>query len=469
MNKTSIEWTDYTAGLIKSTHAGGPVSFNGQEAQRILRTRTTGKRILMKGDPFEEDVPDEMLDRMFAVFALRPDLVFQVLTKRPERMRAYLSEHAAGGRHVWTAAQGITMPGGRTKPSPPWPLPNVWLGVSVEDQAAADERIPALLDTPAAVRFLSCEPLIEEVDLTAWVGYNPSHDSIQGAERGVRLRSREVGRSGNSSGWDNLEGSQGKEDADSRRLPADIQVPDGQGDARRKASISGAPSTGVSPLLRAHSSGADYQPQGWRPDEQQAGQPGAGNVRRTGAAFDTSSRESSERAARRGQRHGETDGQGRAGNSSASSSGRVAQEYRDGLRGQLPSDFEDLPGRPLAALGLVIVGGESGPGARPCDVGWIRDIVQQCRAAGVPVFVKQLGARPVRTVRGSWINGLQRHGPDIQQPYGRAACWACRTEECKLLWPGVPPHVKRWLPLRDRKGGDMSEWPEDLRVREFPS
>lgn len=115
------------------------------------------------------------------------------------------------------------------------------------------------------------------------------------------------------------------------------------------------------------------------------------------------------------------------------------------------------------------MGGESDSGARPCDLAWIRGIVAQCQAAGVAVFVKQLGARPVRTVRGSWINGLQRHGPDIQQPYGRAACWACRTEECKLLWPGVPPHVKRWLPLRDRKGGDMSEWPEDLRVREFPS
>ena len=69
VNRTSIEWTDYTAGLIKSTHAGGPVSFNGQEAQRILRTRTTGKRVLVKGDPFDEGVPDELLDRMFAVFA----------------------------------------------------------------------------------------------------------------------------------------------------------------------------------------------------------------------------------------------------------------------------------------------------------------------------------------------------------------------------------------------------------------
>lgn len=88
----------------------------------------------------------------------------------------------------------------------------------------------------------------------------------------------------------------------------------------------------------------------------------------------------------------------------------------------------------------VIVGGESGPGARPFDIGWARDMVGQCQAAGVAVFVKQLGRRPMGAVRGSWINELQRHGPDIPVP----------------------------ISLRDRKGGDMSEWPEDLRVREFP-
>lgn len=106
--------------------------------------------------------------------------------------------------------------------------------------------------------------------------------------------------------------------------------------------------------------------------------------------------------------------------------------------------------------------------ARPCDLAWIRGIVSQCKAAAVPVFVKQLGSNPVISMRGSWINGLQRHGPDIQQPYGRVACGACRTGECELLWPGVRPHVERSLPLRDRKGGDMHEWPEDMRVREWP-
>jgi hypothetical protein len=76
----------------------------------------------------------------------------------------------------------------------------------------------------------------------------------------------------------------------------------------------------------------------------------------------------------------------------------------------------------------VIVGGESGPHARPCDIAWIRDVVRQCRAAGVPVFVKQLGSRPV-------IGDF----------------------------PG-----KRLYHLRDRHGGNMAEWPEDIRVREFP-
>ena len=365
MNKTSIEWTDYSSNLIKYRDPDGKVVygcvkvspgcancyasaiskrfsggeftasrqktltpfFDEEEARRILRSRATGKKVFVGDmtDVFGEWVPDEMLDRMFAVFALRPDLVFQVLTKRPERMRAYLaSEDPDRYTCIDEAASDISGESGVGVVTR-WPLPNVWLGVSVEDQAAADERIPHLLATPAAVRFLSCEPLLEELSI-----FNSPIDADAGAPVGLIRR-------------------------DVQLKPHDVNGP------------------------------AEYDAL-WEP-----------------------------------------------------------------------------------GIDWVIVGGESGPGARPCDVGWIRDIVGQCRAAAVPVFVKQLGARPVRTVRGSWINELQRHGPDIQQPYGRAACWACRTEECKLLWPGVPPHVKRWLPLRDRKGGDMSEWPEDLRVREYPS
>jgi protein gp37 len=134
-------------------------------------------------DLFADFVSDEMLDQIFAVMALCPSHVFQVLTKRPERMRAYLSRpgvevriglEALGlccesqsansrsklGAGVKIKASDIN-PGGLSR----WPLPNVWLGVSVEDQAAADERIPILLDMPAAVRWLSCEPLLGPLDL----------------------------------------------------------------------------------------------------------------------------------------------------------------------------------------------------------------------------------------------------------------------------------------------------------------
>lgn len=93
-------------------------------------------------DLFHAGVPDAFIDRVFQVMADAPQHIFQVLTKRPQRMRAYVA--AAGGTN---------------------PLPNVWLGISVEDQAAADERIPHLVETPAAVRFLSCEPLLGPVDL----------------------------------------------------------------------------------------------------------------------------------------------------------------------------------------------------------------------------------------------------------------------------------------------------------------
>jgi protein gp37 len=122
-------------------------------------------------DVFGAWVTDDMLDRMFAVMALCPQHTFQVLTKRPERMRAYLEKLS----RVWilrlshTMSANDAMTRAADKPgreTPRWPLPNAWLGTSVEDQRAADERIPHLLATPAAVRFLSCEPLLGAVDLT---------------------------------------------------------------------------------------------------------------------------------------------------------------------------------------------------------------------------------------------------------------------------------------------------------------
>ncbi len=117
-------------------------------------------------DLFHEALPDEAIDRVFAVMALCPQHTFQVLTKRPERMGNYIDGHQHG--RMCRVAEDIPIRG--DKPNAPFPLPNVWLGVSVEDQKTADERIPLLLKTPAAVRFVSYEPALGPVDFAKVAG-----------------------------------------------------------------------------------------------------------------------------------------------------------------------------------------------------------------------------------------------------------------------------------------------------------
>lgn len=274
-------------GLAKKTADGRPV-FAGivrtvpDRLDQPLRWREPrGVFVNSMSDLFHRDVPDEFIDMVFAVMALCPKHTFQVLTKRPERMREYMGRAAMPGR-IWDAH--ILAGGYAPTPSaiPSWPLPNVWLGVSAEDQRTADERIPLLLQTPAAVRFVSAEPLLGPVDLRPWLGNTVGYECYPG--------------------------------------------------------VSTTPSClTVSPGVR------------W-----------------------------------------------------------------------------------------VIVGGESGPGARPCNVAWIRSLVDQCRAAKVACFVKQLGTDPRK----------------------------CRPAP----FPGWPnSEIEYSVHLRSRKGNDPNEWPEDLRVREYPA
>jgi len=188
-------------------------------------------------------------------------------------------------------------------------LPNVWLGVSVENQHFADERISLLLQTPAAVRFISAEPLLGPVNLSS-----------------IR--------------WE-TEGSGG---------PAFVDVCNGT-----FCTIGG---------------------------------------------------------------HG-------------------------------------LPG---PSLDWVIVGGESGPGSRPFDTGWARSIVQQCKSAGVAVFVKQLG-RNVRDRNDAGFEG------DTSRSWPMDTDVEDSPDGYREEYQGAPVRVR----LASRKGGDMGEWPKDLRVREFPA
>jgi protein gp37 len=104
-------------------------------------------------DLFHDAVPDEYIVRVFEVMAKAPHHTFQVLTKRHARMRALLQSDGLVQRRV------------RDRSPAAWPLPNVWVGVSAENQQWADIRIPALLDTPAAVRWISAEPLLGPINL----------------------------------------------------------------------------------------------------------------------------------------------------------------------------------------------------------------------------------------------------------------------------------------------------------------
>lgn len=230
-------------------------------------------------DLFHDEVPFDFIDQVFAIMALCAQHTFQVLTKRPERMAEYFDRMA--GEYEGIIRQSgapVRMP--QLSTDIPWPLPNVWLGTSCEDQAAADERTPHLLQCPAAVRFLSCEPLIGGIDFEAV--NRPEHFHRQPA------------------GWS-----------------------------------------------------------AWWPKQ----------------------------------------------------------------------------------IHWVIVGGESGKGARLCKSEWLRSIVGQCRNAEVPVFVKQVGSRFIDDDGGGFGAGIE-----------------------------LDPECLNLVDYRTTgKGGDPSEWPEDLRVRQWPA
>jgi len=281
----------------------------------LRRKKPTTYFVNSMSDLFHENLPDEAIDRVFAVMALCPQHTFQVLTKRAKRMQSYCSavtferlrdwmNRAADGGEHRVGGYSLTSIAHHTKRGTEFqfrrssrpPLPNVWLGVSVEDQQRADERIPYLLQTPAAVRFVSAEPLLGPVDLR-----NLTVDMADTITQLVAMRQE-------------------------------------RGEVVTEESIGNYPL--AMPL--------------------------------------------------------------------------------DSLTGLNPC------GDQMGSLDWVIVGGESGPNARPFNIKWARRTVAYCKAAGVPCFVKQLGAHAIKDA-----SGMSMH-------------------------------------LEHSKGGDMAEWPEDLRVREMP-
>jgi protein gp37 len=154
-------------------------------------------------DLFHEKVSDETLDKIFAVMALTPRHTYQVLTKRPRRMRDYMRTpnrkriiaEQVMGISDWLAVAArsyharITTAHFSACFAGEGPFPNIHLGTSIEDQPSADERVPLLRETPAATRFLSAEPLLAPIGLRWLLFPNPGiHWVITGGESGSGAR-----------------------------------------------------------------------------------------------------------------------------------------------------------------------------------------------------------------------------------------------------------------------------------------
>lgn len=218
-DRTSISWTEATwnpvtgctevsegcdhcyARSVAHRFAGTPayprgfeVTVRPERLDQPLRWRRP-RMIFVNSmsDLVHAQIDDRMVARVFAVMALATSHTFQVLTKRPGRMRSLLASPDFRWQ-VWH--EMLTLTHDRSMPMPAehgtgltWPLPNLWLGVSVETQKWADVRIPVLLATPARVRFLSMEPLLAPVTLSPWTSLTPQlHWVIVGGESGPGAR-----------------------------------------------------------------------------------------------------------------------------------------------------------------------------------------------------------------------------------------------------------------------------------------
>lgn len=207
MRSTKIEWADRVWNPVTGCTKCSPACDNCY-AERVATTRLAGRFGYPKDDPFSvtlhkdklleptnwhkpsrvfvcsmadlfhEEVPQEWLLKVFAVMALSEKQTFMLLTKRPERAHAFLSANDLRQQLEQTISMKFGPKAGAEFHcrvySCGWPLPNVWLGTTIWDQASADRAVPILLSTPAAKRFVSVEPMLGPVNLMDHLGWQGS-------------------------------------------------------------------------------------------------------------------------------------------------------------------------------------------------------------------------------------------------------------------------------------------------------
>ncbi len=365
-----------------------------------------GRRIFVNsmGDLFHEGIEEYQIAMAFGVMTCATQHTYQVLTKRADRMRALLSStsfwdqvNAFSEDYAMERSDALNR---RTTDyratsddhDPEYPPSNVWLGISAERQQEADERIPHLLQTPAAIRFVSAEPLLGPIDLGRWLG--------QRSQDCVRLRR-----------LDDQEGSDCVKECD--RIIGAVNLPRAHGLPALAGSVvvpsdRAATHHGVEPIDQLGCGAVNAATN-------------AGGHARFASPIDTAlSVEQAGNVAPNSEACRNEDGCGQG-------SGAV-QPQRDASANKLPADSAEAGAEPIGDgsdglasfvgvndgngpinrsleghghspvgdyksphLDWLIVGGESGPRARPMHPQWARDIRDQCETAGVPFFFKQWG------------------------------------------------------------------------------
>ena len=341
------------------------------------------------GDLFHEDVKTEWIEEILRIGAVTPRHTFQFLTKRPERMRDILLEMEDRDGFYGHS--------------------NLWFGTSVENQATADERIPYLLRCPAAVRYVSLEPLLSAIDIRPYLGDNKpvqhkggqdvtyqeeGRGCVQGSSAG-RIGDRFDG-TGMASGGPTMESVAEADDSNSmQKTSGRKQVATGlftgKGDVPGTSVQRTCCPPGMETFSRTTSSGADDQPQKREQGRQPAEKPGIGDIFRTSPSCDKDSQGASGiESMGGGQPDGETHSEGRCSDSQAQGGGRKAAQHSSGLSREFSDNIGHRKGP--SPISWLIVGAES-IGSRPgreCRIEWIESLYYQAKLAGVPIFVKQL-------------------------------------------------------------------------------
>jgi len=352
------------------------------------------------GDLFHEKVEESIIEDVFSVMGRCPMHTFVVLTKRDKRMQEFVHQR-----------RGVFFKG--------MAFPNIIMGVSVEDQETANKRIASLLQTPAACRVVSLEPCLSSVDLQKYIGYYPMYESNQSRSRS--LPSSETGSSPDRSRRDDMESRGASRQSMEQTIDAEEDstaqgrtrlrtISSGSLDDRSEESSLLGSQACMASLQRKHPRRDDGQPHQWDEAGQQAGKPrnpyalGEHNACcpdieegacRQSMGADKSCIETDRCSSRSGKsdiqiRNEVTEGSVRnvrcdLSNTVEDYERRKSPDARRSDRGLHSTAEQTRPN----SITFVVMGCESGPGARPMQIEWARSIKDQCVAANVPLFYKQ--------------------------------------------------------------------------------